>query len=255
MTVQKGEWELPAALRRRFELQLKPMQSMKTLRLRDIDATHVGHLVRIAVASLKGVVAQVSDVRPLVRVATYVDVQTGTDYYQEVLGKSFVPLSTAPQRPDQPTLSTPLEFLKDQSKFVSYQEVKIQENQDEVPEGTTPRSLRFTVTGELTRTVKPGNHVVISGICIAQPYAAASNARPGLLTSAFVETMDIQVEKLSYASAAVSEAELLMIQVTPLHWRFSQISHFFPRRSYHLRGTSTAVWLKALPQKSMVMQM
>lgn len=180
-----------------------------------------------------------SDVRPLVRVATYVDVQTGTDYYQEVLGKSFIPLTQVPQRPDQPNLANKLEFLKDHSKFVSYQEIKIQENQDEVPEGTTPRSLKFTLCGNLTRTVKPGDHIVISGICIAQPYAGSSNARPGLLTSAFVETMDIQVEKVSYASAGISNAELQMIQVLSL---LHTVCLMFFCRSWHHKGTFMADW-------------
>ena len=162
---------------------------------------------------VQGVVAQVSDVRPLIRVATYVDVQTGIDYYQEVLGKSFIPLHRGPQKTDQMNLANRLEFLKDHSKFISYQEIRLQENHDEVPEGTTPRSLRFTLCGNLTRRVKPGDLVEISGICIAQPYSGAANACPGLLTSAFVETMDVRIEKLSYTAAGISDADLRMIQV------------------------------------------
>ncbi|MGH0173475.1 UNVERIFIED_CONTAM: hypothetical protein FKN15_065652 [Acipenser sinensis] len=50
------------------------------------------------------------------------------------------------------------------SKFIKFQEVKIQEHSDQVPVGNIPRSMSVFVRGENTRLAQPGDHVAISGI-------------------------------------------------------------------------------------------
>lgn len=195
--------------------------------------------------------ATVSDVRPLVRVATYVDVQTGIDYYQEVVGKTFIPLSHPPSNPDQPNSKNHLEFLKDHSKFISYQEIKIQENQDEVPEGTTPRTLKFTACGNLCRQVKPGDRVVMSGICLTHPYTGHRITNSGLLSAAYVETMDVQVQKISYTDHGISDADLKMLQVLQSLFLYGKICF----RSFLLKEVFMVAWLKALLPKFMDISM
>jgi len=66
----------PAALRRRFEVRLEASDSAKPSSLRDVRAGDVGHLVRV-----RCVVTRASEVRPLVRVATYVCDECGYELY------------------------------------------------------------------------------------------------------------------------------------------------------------------------------
>lgn len=70
---------LPAALTRRFEVCIRPRDTAKHARLREVGAAQIGHLV-----TFRGIVTQVTDVRPLLTIATYLDDQTGFEIYQEV---------------------------------------------------------------------------------------------------------------------------------------------------------------------------
>ena len=57
------------------------------------------------------------------------------------------------------------------SRFVRYQECKIQESPDEVPQGSTPRTLMVQLRGALTRSVKAGDSVSVAGIFLPEPYS------------------------------------------------------------------------------------
>ncbi|GFR95413.1 DNA helicase [Elysia marginata] len=48
------------------------------------------------------------------------------------------------------------------SKFVKFQELKIQEHSDQVPVGNIPRSMTVYCRGETTRKAQPGDHVSIT---------------------------------------------------------------------------------------------
>jgi DNA replication licensing factor MCM7 len=50
------------------------------------------------------------------------------------------------------------------SKFIKYQEVKMQELSSQVPVGHIPRTITVQVTGEQTRRANPGDVVTITGI-------------------------------------------------------------------------------------------
>jgi DNA replication licensing factor MCM7 len=50
------------------------------------------------------------------------------------------------------------------SKFLRYQELKLQELTDQVPMGHIPRSMTVQLFEDLTRQVHPGDHVIIGGV-------------------------------------------------------------------------------------------
>ena len=52
------------------------------------------------------------------------------------------------------------------SKFAKYQELKIQENNDQVPVGNIPRSMTVITRGEVTRRASPGDHVLVTGVSL-----------------------------------------------------------------------------------------
>lgn len=56
------------------------------------------------------------------------------------------------------------------SKFIKFQEARIQENSDEVPEGATPRTMSVHLRGDITRTLKAGNHVTLAGVFLPEPF-------------------------------------------------------------------------------------
>ena len=49
---------------------------------------------------------------------------------------------------------------------MKYQELKIQECNDQVPVGNIPRSMTVIARGEVTRLATPGDHVLVTGVSL-----------------------------------------------------------------------------------------
>ena len=96
---------------------------MDVLPLREIRAEHIGKLVNI-----KGIVTRVSDVRPLAKVVSYLCDTCQMEAFQTVRGRSFMPLdkcaSPKCRESGKPGMLT---MQARGSKFVKFQEVRIQE--------------------------------------------------------------------------------------------------------------------------------
>lgn len=84
-----------------------------------------------------GIVTRCSDVKPLVEVATYTCDQCGFEIYQEVgLKTSFTPFASCPSKYCvENNLSGKLFMQTRGSKFIKYQELKLQELPDQVKGG------------------------------------------------------------------------------------------------------------------------
>ncbi|BDA48060.1 DNA replication licensing factor MCM7 [Coccomyxa sp. Obi] len=186
---------MPPELTRRYEVVVKPQTKQRALKLREINADHIGRLVTV-----QGIVTQVTDVKPLLTVATYLDKNEATEAYQEVSGRTYTPLEGPPKGSAGP--QPELRMQTRGSKFVRFQEMKLQERAIEVPQGATPRSLVVHLRASLTRTCKPGDAVMVSGIFLPQPYTGFKAMRAGLLTTTFLEAMSVTQEKKSYAQTA-----------------------------------------------------
>ena len=74
----------------------------------------------------------------------------------------------------------------------------------QVPQGATPRSIHIQLKGEVTRTVKPGDSVTVTGIYLAEPYTGFRAMKAGLLTNTYMEAMHIEHNKQSYADLQLS---------------------------------------------------
>ncbi|GBF93305.1 DNA replication licensing factor MCM7 [Raphidocelis subcapitata] len=211
---------LPAALTRRYDVffvpeeripipeeDLDPSSKERTApcpvtRMRGVNAALIGKLVRV-----KGVVTHVTDVKPLASVITYTDEESGSELYQEVLGRTFVPIE-AQKKPDggkwvvAPTMQTK------GSKFIKFQEARLQESADEVPEGATPRTLSLHLRGEVTRSLKAGDNVVLAGVFLPEPFSGWKAMRAGLLTSTYLEVMHVTQAKAGYADMTITQDQI-----------------------------------------------
>ncbi|XP_076762874.1 minichromosome maintenance 7 [Xylocopa sonorina] len=147
-------------LMRRFEVYFKNFDTAKEYSVRDIKASKIGKLVTV-----RGIVSRCSDVMPLLVVATYTCDQCGAETFQPVHSLKYMPLRTCPSEDCRLNKSGGvLEMQTRGSKFVKFQELKIQEHSDQVPVGHIPRTLTVYCRGETTRKCLPGDHVLITGI-------------------------------------------------------------------------------------------
>ena len=155
--------QMPPRMKRRWQIAIIPESKHKTTPLRAVKAESIGHLV-----SVKGIVTRVSEVKAQICVATYTCETGGWEIYQEVNDRSFMPLFRCPAA--NCCNHGRLHLQTRGCKFEKFQEVKIQEEADQVPVGHVPRSLTLHLYGELVRSCSAGDVVTVAGIFLPVPY-------------------------------------------------------------------------------------
>ncbi len=184
---------IPAIMTRTFETRIVPRPADKMVPLRDVRSDHVGHLVTVS-----GIVTRVTEVKPRVAAAAYLCRSCGFEVYQEITGRSYMPLQTCPTPACGRKGAPPGELIPNyrDTKYVKYQELKLQEPADQVPIGNIPRTINVKLNGEMTRTCTAGDVVSISGIFLPMPYTGYRALKAGFLADTFLEaTKVVQLRK------------------------------------------------------------
>ena len=171
--------------------------------LREVRSSSIGQLVTI-----KGMIVRSSDVKPYCVVATYTCEKCGCEVYQEVKGREFMPQRRCPSAQCNPNSEEGNNvnrggetlFLQTRgSKFVKFQELKLQEIPSQVPIGHIPRCMPVHVHGELTRSAMPGDIVTIDGVFLpSRVEGGYRSIRAGLIATTYLEATRITVHKKSY---------------------------------------------------------
>lgn len=173
----------PPELLRRFEIFFKATSRQKHSSVRDIKADSIGKLVCV-----KGIVTRATEVKPKMSVATYTCDTCGNETYQPIAAQTFMPLLMCPSQECTTNKSGGRLYLQSRgSKFIKFQEVKIQEHSDQVPVGNIPRSMTVICKGEVTRQTQPGDHVSITGVFLPMMKTGFNQITAGLLSDTFLE--------------------------------------------------------------------
>ena len=192
----------PPALTRRYSLNFKPItpagsssdRNTKAMAIRNVKGEHLGHLITV-----RGIATRVSDVKPSVQVNAYSCDICGSEVFQPVTTKQFTPLVDCPSMECKNNNSKGQLFLSTRaSKFLPFQEVKIQEMADQVPVGHIPRQLTIHCHGELTRQITPGDVLDIAGVFLPTPYTGFKAIKAGLLTDTYLEAQHVTQHKKAY---------------------------------------------------------
>ncbi|VDN12728.1 unnamed protein product [Dibothriocephalus latus] len=165
----------------------------KPVSVRTVLASSIGHLIQV-----RGIVSRSTEVKPLLRVATYTCDRCGAETYQEITSPTFMPLilcQTAACKGAGTGGGGYLHLQTRGSKFVKFQEIRVQELSDQVPVGNIPRGLTVYAHGENTRIVQPGDHVLITGVFLpalrgtvaGRAIASAAGGSSALLADTFLE--------------------------------------------------------------------
>ncbi|KAJ3406935.1 Mcm2-7 hexameric complex component, partial [Chytridiales sp. JEL 0842] len=195
-------------LTRRYSLYFKPRSKAKTVSIRDIKGAALGHLVTV-----KGIVTRVSNVKPLAVVTALSCDRCGHEIFQEVTSQTFTPLAECPTEDCKKNGSKgKLQMQTRASKFVRFQEIKIQELTEQVPMGHIPRYMSVHLTEDLTRQVTPGDTVYITGIYLPSRFTGFKAIRSGLYTDTYLEAQHIDQLKKQYNQMEVTPAVAQKIQ-------------------------------------------
>ncbi|KAH9994903.1 DNA replication licensing factor mcm7 [Xylariaceae sp. FL0662B] len=208
------ESTFPAQLTRRYTLVFKPRTStaenpVKALAVRQVRGEHLGHLITI-----RGIATRVSDVKPVVQVGAYTCDRCGCEIFQPVNDRQYAPLSSCPSKECKENQSKGQLFQSSRaSKFLPFQEVKIQEQAEQVPIGQIPRTLTVMCYGSAVRQINPGDIVDVSGIFLPTPYTGFKAMRAGLLTDTYLEAHHIVQHKKAYDEMIIDDKLLRRISV------------------------------------------
>lgn len=184
----------PPSLLRRYQLYFAPLKSSEVFAVRAVKGAQLGKLITI-----RGIVTRVSEVKPYLLVDAYACDNCGAEIFQEVAGRSYMPLSFCPApRCKVNGVKGPLFQQTRASKFVPFQEVKIQEMADQVPIGHIPRTMTVHLYGPLTRSLNPGDVADVGGIFLPTPYTGFKAVRAGLLTDTYLDAQHVHQLKKQY---------------------------------------------------------
>ncbi len=151
-----------------------------------------------SLVSVDAIVVRVSDVRPFLKVATYACDVCGFETYQIISSQTYMPLIDCPSQICRNNQSRgKLYNQQRQSKFVSFQEIKIQEPSHHVPIGHVPRTLTILALGQAVKQCSPGDSVTIHGIFL--PSSIQNNAlhKSKLIHDTYIESFKIIKHKSS----------------------------------------------------------
>lgn len=78
--------------------------------------------------------------------------------------------------------------------------MKLQELTDQIPIGHIPRYMTVYLTEDQTRTVSPGETIVVSGAILPVPFTGFKALKAGLITDTYLEAHHIHQSKKQYAN-------------------------------------------------------
>jgi len=108
-----------------------------------VKAKDIGKLVTI-----NGVVTRTSEVKPMLTVATYTCDTCAAETYQPIGSHSFMPLDRCQSDECKASRASGRLHLQTRgSKFVKFQEMRVQEHSQHVPIGNLPRSINIIARG------------------------------------------------------------------------------------------------------------
>merc|ERR1719471_1486475 len=195
---------------RRYEVYFKAQENDKVIPIRDVKAGQVGKLVNI-----RGIVTRATEVKPMMTVATYTCDQCGAETFQPIVSTSFMPVINCPGEECRVNRSGGRLTLQTRgSKFIKFQELKVQEHSDAVPVGHIPRSITVYARGEQTRLAAPGDHVAINGVFLPIKKEGFKAMTSGLLSDTYLEAH--RIVKMSKAEDEIDDTEISTDELTDL---------------------------------------
>jgi len=125
--------------------------------LRTLGSAHLGNL-----AMVEGIIVRASPVNPMVTKAAFKCKRCENIQYVE----QTTPFLRTPLVCADPTCKNKtFDFIQEESTFIDFQRVRIQERPEDLPPGQLPRWLNIQLAGrDLADIARPGDHVAVVGV-------------------------------------------------------------------------------------------
>ncbi len=160
----------------------------EVVKIRQIRAEHLRRLIMI-----DGIVVRATTVRPILEAATYQCKYCGAKYKMDG-GRP----PTRCKNPRCASRKPQFELIEEESMFVDYQVLGVQEKPEDLPPGQLPRLLEVRLRDDIVDAAAPGDRVVICGILQAIGEKGDTAAQPMriFLEAVSIETRGKEMESL-----------------------------------------------------------
>lgn len=187
------DYKLPAYLRVNFEIILIPSSRDLVRKMRIVNADCIGSL-----STFECEVTRATQLKPRIQVATYECDRCHVFGYKAVEGPFFMPLFDCPGCSSVHGIRGSLKFQAKLSKFVKYQEIKVQELPGQLPEGDIPRSMNCILHGENTTSIQPGMSVTLTGVLMPVTKSGFQALKGGLIAEKVFHIYYVQNNKENF---------------------------------------------------------
>jgi len=129
----------------------------ETTQLRTLGSLHIGKLVQV-----EGIIVRATPVNPMVMRAAFKCKRCESIQYID----QTTPFLRAPFACADPACRSkgPFDFIQEESTFIDFQRIRIQERPEDLPPGQLPRWLNIRMPGrDLVDLARPGDHVAVVG--------------------------------------------------------------------------------------------
>ncbi|MHA1378490.1 MAG: LAGLIDADG family homing endonuclease [Candidatus Helarchaeota archaeon] len=176
-----------------------------TINLRNLRAEHIGKLMLI-----HGILNRASIVKPQIVNAAFKCKQCQGVFYIKQDGYKF-------KQPSQCEIEScrrkgPFKFLPEESKFIDWQKISIQESPEALPAGQLPRTIDIILLKDLVDIARPGAQVAVTGIL----RSVQDSTGKGKLTTfhTFLEANHISVLEKELEEDITDEDEKKIIELS-----------------------------------------
>ncbi len=135
-----------------------------SVKLRDIRADHISRMI-----SIEGIVTRATEIKPLLTQAWFrcLAENCGHEFVRVQEEGRYNPPVACPI--PECNRKGPFKLLVEQSTFVDWQRITIQEKPEDLPPGQMPQSFSIVLRDDLVDTVRPGDRILITGILESHP--------------------------------------------------------------------------------------
>lgn len=158
----------------------------------------------------KAIVVRATEVKPEITVATYTCDNCGFENYIQVFDDTLSYMTKCNSTACvENKMNGQVTFLPGHSKFISYQEIKIQETPDQLKQGQIPKHFTVRLRGNLVKSASPGDIILVQGIL--QIHKRKTKYDNDILFDCHLEASQITREKKKYVEMNLTEDNIAEI--------------------------------------------
>ncbi|MEM2145615.1 MAG: minichromosome maintenance protein MCM, partial [Candidatus Jordarchaeaceae archaeon] len=182
-----------------FHVRFSNLPEEHHIPLRKIRSQHIGRLIMVS-----GILTRASEVKPKIVEAIFVCQRCG----------EVMPIKQPDTKINQPSeclnpscrRKGPFKLIIEESKFIDWQKIRIQEKPEELPPGQLPRSLDAILIDDIVDIARPGDRITLTGILHSTP---ETTLRGGSLVTfrSFLEVNNVDVSEVELETVEITEED------------------------------------------------